>query len=150
MNAAAAATTAADIIARLDLKPHPEGGHYRETYRHQAANGRRGVVTSIYYLLAAGEESAWHRVTDAVEIWHWHGGAPLLLSIAAPRALPQVVRLGGDVMAGESPHAVVPASHWQSARSTGDWTLVGCTVAPAFQFASFELAPKGFAPGGRG
>lgn len=139
----------AEIIRRLELKPHPEGGHYRETHRHRPPGGGRGAVTSIYYLLAEGEESAWHRVTDADEIWHFHAGAPLLLSIAAPRALAQVVRLGGDVVAGEAPHAVVPAGHWQSARSTGAWTLVGCVVAPAFDFASFEMAPNGFVPGRR-
>lgn len=139
--------SAAQVIERLQLKPHPEGGHYRETYRDQPAAGGRGAVTAIYYLLAAGETSAWHRVTDAAEIWHYHAGAPLLLSVAAPHARAQVVRLGGDVLAGQEPHWVVPANHWQSAKSLGDWTLVGCTVAPAFAFASFEMAPKGFVPG---
>ena len=143
--------SAEDIIARLGLKPHPEGGHYRETYRHKpakgAAAGGRGLVTSIHYLLARGEMSAWHRLTDAAEIWHFHAGSPLALSIAAPGALVQIVRLGGDVLEGHAPHAVVPINHWQSARSLGDWTLVGCAVAPAFEFAKFEMAPKDFEPG---
>lgn len=140
-------STAAEIIARLGLQPHPEGGHYRETYRHTPPEGGRGAVTAIYYLLAAGEVSAWHRVTDAAEIWHYHAGEPLALSVAAPQARAQVVRLGGDVLAGHEPHWVVPANHWQSARSLGAWTLVACTVAPAFEFTSFELAPPGFEPG---
>ncbi|MCC6471600.1 MAG: cupin domain-containing protein [Alphaproteobacteria bacterium] len=138
---------AADIIRRLDLRPHPEGGHYRETYRHAPPDGGRGALTAIYYLLASGEASHWHRVTDAVEIWHWHSGAPLLLSVAAPGALARLVRLGGDVTADHAPHWIVPANHWQAARSLGDWTLVTCTVAPAFDFAGFEMAPKDFAPG---
>jgi predicted cupin superfamily sugar epimerase len=139
--------TAAEIVARLQLKPHPEGGHYRETYRDAPPGGGRGAVTAIYYLLASGEVSAWHRVTDAAEIWHYHAGAPLLLSVAAPHARAQLVRLGGDVLAGQEPHWVVPANHWQCARSLGDWTLVGCTVAPAFEFTKFEMAPKDFVPG---
>lgn len=142
-----AATTAGEVIARLGLKPHPEGGHYRETYRHAPQGGGRGLVTSIYYVLAAGEVSAWHRLTDAVELWHWHAGAPLELKIAAPGALAQVVRLGPGIAAGQEPQAVVPIGHWQSARPLGAWTLVGCTVAPAFEFAKFEMAPKGFEPG---
>lgn len=147
MSPGGAGPTAAEVIAQLGLKPHPEGGHYRETYRHKPKGGGRGAVTAIYYLLARGEVSAWHRLTDAVEIWHYHAGSPLALSIAAPGALPQIVRLGGDVRGGEEPHAAVPIGHWQSARSLGDWTLVGCTVAPAFEFSSFEMAPKDFEPG---
>ncbi len=140
-------STVADIIQRLQLKPHPEGGHYRETFRDHPAAGGRGALTAIYYLLAEGEVSAWHRVTDAAEIWLYHAGAPLALSVAAPYARAQRVRLGGDVLAGQEPHWVVPANHWQSAQSLGDWTLVTCTVAPAFEFAKFEMAPKGFVPG---
>jgi predicted cupin superfamily sugar epimerase len=138
---------AAAIVARLGLKPHPEGGHYREVFRHKPPGNARGLATSIYYLLAGGEKSAWHRLTDAVEIWHWHAGGALELSIAAPGALAQIVRLGPDVLSGEEPQAAVPAGHWQAARPLGDWTLVGCTVAPAFEFSKFELAPKDFAPG---
>ena len=146
------APTAAAIIARLGLQPHPEGGHYRETFRDVPARGGRGAVTAIHYLLAAGEVSAWHRVTDAVEIWHWSSGAPLELSVAAPlqalrAAAAAHVHLGGDVLAGHHPHHIVPAGQWQSARSLGAWTLVACTVAPAFEFTSFELAPRGWTPG---
>jgi predicted cupin superfamily sugar epimerase len=147
MSGGGAGPSAADIVARLGLKPHPEGGHFREIFRHAARGGGRGLVTSIYYLLARGETSAWHRLTDAVEIWHYHAGGTLELAIAAPKALAQTVRLGPDVLSGEEPQAVVPIGHWQSARPLGDWTLVGCTVAPAFEFAKFELAPKGFKPG---
>lgn len=132
------------VIARLGLLPHPEGGHYRETFRDRPADGGRGACTAIYYLLKAGEISAWHRV-DAVEIWHWYAGAPLELDIAdaGGRA---TVRLGNALDAGELPQAIVPAHAWQSARSLGAWTLVGCTVAPAFEFAGFEMAPPGWAP----
>ncbi len=137
--------TAEEIAARLGLQPHPEGGHYRETYRHAAADGGRGAVTCIYYLLKAGERSAWHRV-DAVEIWHWYAGAPLELRIAESGGAPLSHRLGADLADGQSPQAVVPPGAWQSAESLGDWTLVGCTVAPAFEFAGFELAPAGWAP----
>jgi predicted cupin superfamily sugar epimerase len=142
---------AAAIVARLGLKPHPEGGHYREAFRHKprggGPKGERGLATSIYYLLSRGEKSAWHRLTDAVEIWHWHAGGALELSVAAPGALAQIVRLGPDVLSGEEPQAAVPVGHWQAARPLGDWTLVGCTVAPAFEFSKFELAPKDFEPG---
>lgn len=140
-------SSAAAVVARLGLKPHPEGGHYREIFRHKPNRGGRGLVTSIYYLLARGETSSWHRLTDAVEIWHWHAGGPLELSVAAPNALAQIVRLGPGVLSGEEPQAVVPIGHWQSARPLGDWALMGCTVAPAFEFEKFELAPKGFVPG---
>lgn len=140
-----AGTTAAQVIARLGLQPHPEGGHYRETYRHAAADGGRGDCTAIYYLLAAGERSAWHRV-DAVEIWHWHAGAPLALTVAEDGAAPVVHALGADLAAGQRPQAVVPPFAWQAATTAGDWTLVGCTVAPAFRFEGFELAPAGWEP----
>lgn len=139
--------SAAGVIARLGLKPHPEGGHYREIFRHKPGRGGRGLVTSIYYLLARGETSSWHRLTDAVEIWHWHAGGALELSVAAPNALAQIVRLGPNVVSGEEPQAVVPIGHWQSARPLGDWALMGCTVAPAFEFEKFEMAPAGFVPG---
>ncbi len=137
--------TAAQVIARLGLEAHPEGGHYREIYRDRPANGDRGACTSIYYLLAAGEISAWHRI-DAVEIWHWYAGAPLQLSIAASAAATAAL-LGNDLAGGHRPQMVVPARAWQSARPAGDWSLVGCTVAPAFQFDGFELAPPGWQPG---
>ncbi|MCJ8144927.1 cupin domain-containing protein [Ancylobacter sp. A5.8] len=140
--------SAADIIARLGLKPHPEGGYFRETFRdeHRLEDGR-SASTAIYFLLPAGERSHWHRV-DAVEIWHWHAGAPLELSIAVNDAGP-VHRfvLGPDVIAGEEPQGVVPRGAWQAAQSLGDWTLVGCTVAPGFEFAGFELAAQDWTPG---
>jgi len=139
------APTAADIIARLELKPHPEGGHYRETFRDAQvdANGR-SLSTAIYFLLARGERSRWHRI-DAVEIWHYYAGSTLILQIA-DNGDQRSVRLGPDLAADEVPQAIVPARAWQAAESTGDWTLVGCTVAPGFDFAKFELAPKGWMP----
>ncbi|MEA2892519.1 MAG: uncharacterized protein QOI05_3312 [Bradyrhizobium sp.] len=139
------APTAADIIARLALKPHPEGGHFRETFRDARldANGR-SVSTAIYFLLARGERSHWHRI-DAVEVWHFYAGSPLALEIADGEGR-RVVILGPDIAAGEAPQAAVPAQAWQAAESSGDWTLVGCTVAPGFDFATFELAPKNWTP----
>jgi predicted cupin superfamily sugar epimerase len=140
----------AEIIRLLDLKPHPEGGHFRETLRdpHPATKGR-AHSTAIYFLLAAGERSHWHKV-DATELWHYYAGAPLALEIAASMNSPiERVRLGPDITAGERPQAAVPAHAWQAAESLGDWTLVGCTVAPGFEFAGFELAPRGFRPGER-
>jgi len=137
--------SAADIIARLGLKPHPEGGHYRETFRDARADGNgRSVSTAIYFLLARGERSHWHRI-DAVEIWHHYAGSALLLQIADGQGQ-RGTRLGPDLAAGERPQAIVPAHAWQTAQSTGDWTLAGCTVAPGFDFATFELAPKGWTP----
>lgn len=131
--------SADEVIARLGLEPHPEGGHYRETFRDTPADGGRGAVTVISYLLRAGERSAWHRI-DAVEIWHFYAGAPLELLVAGESGRRAVI-LGADFAAGMAVHGVVPAFAWQSARSLGAWTLVGCTVAPAFEFQGFELAP---------
>jgi len=137
--------SAADIIARLELKPHPEGGHYRETFRDARldANGR-SLSTAIHFLLARGERAHWHRI-DAVEIWHYYAGHALSLHIADDRGR-RSVRLGADLAAGEVPQAVVPVKAWQAAESTGDWTLAGCTVAPGFDFATFEIAPKNWTP----
>ena len=133
-----------EIIAKYGLTPHPEGGHYREIFRADADDGSRGAVTSIYYLLRAGEVSAWHRV-DAVEIWHYHAGDALKLELSVDGVATQSHLLGvGD---GAWPQVVVPVGAWQSARPEGAWTLVGCTVAPAFEFAGFELAPPGWQPG---
>lgn len=133
-------TEVAELVRALDLQPHPEGGFYRETWRDQPSDGSRGHGTAIYFLLPGGVESHWHRV-DAAELWHYYAGAPLELSMGAdPEAPQQVVRLGPNVASGERPQGVVPAHAWQSARSTGGWTLVGCTVCPAFEFAGFELA----------
>jgi predicted cupin superfamily sugar epimerase len=148
MAAIGAELSAADVIRILDLKPHPEGGHYRETFRDDAGEGKRAASTAIYFLLAAGEVSHWHRV-DAVEIWHWHAGAPLSLSIAPPDGEARETIVGPDLLAGERPQGIVPTNHWQSAKSLGAWTLVGCTVAPGFMFETFELAAKGFAPRAR-
>ena len=139
-------TTAADIIAQLELKPHPEGGYYRETFRDVRADAHgRAVSTAIYYLLARGDRSHWHRI-DAVEIWHYYSGAPLTLRIANDGCAPHIITLGPDVAAGHRPQAIVPSGAWQAAESTGDWTLVGCTVAPAFEFARFEMAAKDWQP----
>ena len=134
------------IIRHLDLTPHPEGGHYRETYRDQSRQAGRSVSTAIYFLLRRGECSHWHRV-DAAEIWHWYAGAPLILRISAG-AEASTLRLGTNFAGGEQPQAVVPASAWQAAESLGDWTLVGCTVAPGFEFSGFELAAPGWSPPG--
>ena len=137
--------SAADVIRLLSLAPHPEGGHYRETFRDAATDGSgRAASTAIYFLLAADEVSRWHRV-DASEAWHWYAGAALALTIADAGGR-RGVRLGADLAAGECPQAVVPAGAWQAAASLGDWTLVGATVAPGFRFEGFELAPKGWSP----
>ena|SRR5438445_9167257 len=138
---------AADVIHLLGLTPHPEGGHFRESFRDAriVANGR-AASTAIYYLLARGERSHWHRV-DAAEAWHYYAGAAMRLEIAASQQGPiDRVTLGSDLAAGERPQAVVPADAWQAAESLGDWTLVGCTVAPGFDFKGFVLAPKGWSP----
>ena len=139
--------TAAEIVAKLELKPHPEGGHYRETFRDQRVDGNgRSFSTAIYFLLVGGERSHWHRI-DAVETWHYYAGSALTLWIAHDGCTQHTVRLGPDVAAGERPQAIVPAQAWQAAESTGDWSLVGCTVAPGFEFAGFELAKPGWFPG---
>ena len=138
-------TLAADIIAQLDLKPHPEGGHYRETFRDSGVDADgRSRSTAIYFLLARGERSHWHRI-DAVEVWHYYAGDALTLRIADDAGTRNTT-LGADLASGEMPQAIVPAHAWQAAESTGDWTLVGCTVAPGFDFTTFELAPKGWHP----
>ncbi|MEQ9145801.1 MAG: cupin domain-containing protein [Parvibaculaceae bacterium] len=136
------------LIDLLGLQPHPEGGHFRETFRDAPqGSGGRGHSTAIYYLLRAGERSHWHRV-DAAEVWHFYAGSPLRLSIAADgTAMPDDIRLGPDVADGERPQAIVPAGAWQAAEPLGPWTLVGCTVAPGFDFSGFELAPPDWMPG---
>jgi predicted cupin superfamily sugar epimerase len=138
--------TAADIIAKLELRPHPEGGHYRETFRdtNACADGR-ARSTAIYYLLSRGERSHWHRI-DVVEVWHYYAGNALTLRIAHDGGVQHTVRLGPDVAAGDRPQAIVPANAWQAAETSGDWTLVGCTVAPGFEFAQLELAPTWWEP----
>lgn len=126
------------VIAELRLEPHPEGGAYREMFRDAADTGR-AHSTAIYYLLRADEVSAWHRV-DAAEIWHWYAGAPLALSQRTDSSAVQTETLGQNILNGERPQIVVPPHMWQSARSLGQWTLVGCTVAPGFEFSGFEMA----------
>jgi len=138
--------TADEIIATLGLQPHPEGGCYIETFRD--ANGsERGHSTAIYYLLKAGERSHWHRVKDAAEVWHFYAGSPLRLRLAKDGEAMREVILGVDLRNGERPQAVVVANEWQSAESLGDFTLIGCTVAPGFEFSKFEMAPPGWEPG---
>lgn len=145
MDRAARSLSASDVIRLLDLKAHPEGGHFRETFRDaRRVEQGRAASTAIYFLLARGERSHWHRV-DAVEVWHWYAGAPLLLEIA-PQGCIERIALGCDLAAGERPQAVVPIHAWQAAATFGDWSLVGCTVAPGFEFTGFELAPDGWEP----
>ncbi len=141
--------TAAEIIARLELRPHPEGGHYRETFR-DTRTGANGCSCSIaiYFLLARGERSHWHRV-DVPEIWHYYAGSALDLRITNDGCPGHTVRLGPNIVTGERPQAIVPANAWQAAETTGDWTLVGCTAAPGFEFAQFELADDDWAPAQR-
>ncbi len=133
------------IIALLGLEPHPEGGYFCETFRDPRTIEGRACSTAIYFLLKQGQTSHWHRV-DASEVWHWYAGAPLELGIAPAEGPETIVRLGPALPKGERPQAVVPANHWQRAKSLGAWTLVGCTVAPGFTFSGFELAPAGFDP----
>ncbi|MCF3932792.1 cupin domain-containing protein [Acuticoccus sp. M5D2P5] len=139
--------TPADIIATLGMQPHPEGGHFVETYR-DAPDGGRGHSTAIYYLLEAGQRSHWHRVLDAAEVWHYYAGGPLALSLSADGIATTVHRLGPDIAAGERPQIVVPTGQWQAAEPLGAWTLVGCTVAPGFSFEGFEMAPPDWRPSG--
>ena len=136
---------AAEIIARFGLQPHPEGGHYRETFRDPKTDADgRSRSTAIYFLLARGERSHWHRI-DAVEVWHYYAGAALTLQIADANGQ-RSVTLGADLERSEQPQAIVPSHAWQAAESNGDWTLVGCTVAPGFDFSKFEMAPKDWEP----
>ena len=141
------AKDAADIITQLELKPHPEGGWYRETWREAGATGtERGHATAIYFLLEARQRSHWHRV-DAAELWLFHAGTALSL-LVAPEAngRAETILLGSDIAAGEAPQGLVPAGRWQSAEAGDGWALVSCVVAPGFNFAGFELAPPGWCP----
>ena len=133
------------IIAALKLQPHPEGGHYREMFRDAAGPSGRAHSTAIYFLLREGEVSHWHRI-DAVEIWHFYRGAPLELAVAQQGKPPMRWMLGSGVENGEHPQLAVPTWAWQRARSLGAYSLVGCTVAPGFEFSAFELAPPDFRP----
>lgn len=143
---ASAQISASEIISTLGMQPHPEGGFFVETYRDLGGSDR-GHSTAIYYLLEQGQKSHWHRVRDAAEVWHWYAGSPMLLSLAPPEGgNPDVHRLGCALIQGERPQCVVPANWWQAAESAGKWSLVGCTVAPGFEFSSFELAPPDWSP----
>lgn len=135
--------TAGEVIAALGLRRHPEGGWYAETFRDAVNDGSSAHSTAIYYLLEEGEISAWHRVRNAAEVWHYYAGAPLEVSVGIPGRPAASFVLGAELAAGQRPQVVVPAGAWQSARSLGDWTLVGCTVAPGFEFSQFEMAPPG-------
>jgi len=139
--------TAAAIIDRLGLEPHPEGGWYRETWRAEAAPGERASATAILFLLEEGQRSHWHRV-DAAELWLWHAGSAVCLSVAPGDEGPVTpLTLGSDLFAGEQPQLLVPAGHWQAAEPLGGWALVSCVVSPGFQFSGFELAAAGRSPG---
>lgn len=130
------------IIAKLGLQPHPEGGFYRQTW--VAENDGRPTGTCIYFLLKSSEASHWHRV-DATEIWLYHAGAPIVLSLSETDTGPATDHiLGPDVLGDQAPQIIVPKDNWQAARTTGDWTLVSCTVSPGFEFSGFALAPPGF------
>ena len=144
MNLTDSSLDAAAVVAALRLAPHPEGGHYREVWRDAPADGSRGLGTAILYLLGPGERSHWHRV-DAAEAWHWYGGGALALRLAAAEGVETRV-LGPDLAAGQSPFALVPARVWQAAAPLDGWVLCGCTVAPAFDFAGFDLAPADWEP----
>ena len=134
-----------EIIRLLELQPHPEGGHFRETWRAPAPPGERAAGTAIYYLLQAGEFSHWHRV-DAAETWHFYAGAPLSLTVSRNGHDAEAWRLGPEILAGQRPQLVVPAGWWQCATSLGAFTLVGCTVSPGFRFEGFEMAPPDWRP----
>lgn len=135
-----------DIIGALGMQPHPEGGWYVQTFR-DTSGGERGHSTAIYYLLARGQRSHWHRVHDAAEVWHYYAGAPLALHRSEDGTASETLTLGKDLASGERPQAIIPANWWQSAETLGDFTLVGCTVSPGFEFSSFEMAPPGWKPG---
>jgi predicted cupin superfamily sugar epimerase len=145
----AALPDADELIRLLDLKPHPEGGYFRETFRDAPGPNGRAASTLIYFLLPAGQISAWHRV-DAAEAWHYYAGAPLRLSFWTSGTSLQSVTLGCDFRGGQQPQCVVPAGYWQMAESlasaAGTWTLVGCSVAPGFEFSGFEMAEAGWQP----
>lgn len=135
-----------DIIATLGMERHPEGGWFKESFRDPDTSDGRAASTAIYYLLEKGDRSHWHRV-DAAEVWHFYAGSPLELYLSPDGRWTEMLVLGPDIVAGALPQIVVPRGHWQAAEPTGDWTLVGCTVAPGFEFAGFEMAPPDWQPG---
>lgn len=139
--------TASEVIDRFGLEPHPEGGWFRQTFRDEGPDGTVHS-TAIYFLLARGERSHWHRVHHAAEVWHHYAGDPIRLLTSADGGTVDDHVLGADLAAGQRPQVVVPMGHWQSAEPLGEWTLVGCTVAPGFDFSQFELAPPDWAPSG--
>ncbi|TAX57544.1 cupin domain-containing protein [Rhizobium leguminosarum] len=136
-----------DIIRELGMQPHPEGGWYVQTFR-DTVGGERGHSTAIYYLLTRGRRSHWHRVHDAAEVWHYYAGAPLSLHRSEDGTASETLTLGTNLSAGERPQAIIPVNWWQAAETLGDFTLVGCTVSPGFEFSSFEMAPPDWKPGG--
>lgn len=138
--------TAAEVVSLLGLEPHPEGGFYRQTFADRVVAGRP-TSTLIYYMLTDRQSGTWHRVTDAAEVWHWYAGAPLTLAMSRDGKQVTERVLGNDFAAGHRPQFVVPANAWQRATCLGDWTLVGCTVSPGFQFSKWEQAAKGWSPG---
>ena len=138
--------TAAEVVSLLGLEPHPEGGFYRQTFADRVVAGRP-TSTLIYYMLTDRQSGTWHRVTDAAEVWHWYAGAPMRLDISRDGKSVTAHALGNDLTGGERPQLVIPGNAWQRAACLGDWTLVGCTVAPGFQFSKFEQAGPGWEPG---
>jgi hypothetical protein len=133
-----------ELIRLLGMRPHPEGGHFVETWRSSGEG--RAAMTAIYYLLEADQVSAWHRV-DAEEVWLWHAGAALALTLSPPDGKgARTALLGPDLRAGQRPQRVIPAHYWQTAETLGHWTLVSCIVAPGFEFSGFELAPPHWRP----
>lgn len=134
-----------DIVATLGLVPHPESGWYRETWRDAPGDGSRGAGTAILFLLDAAQHSHWHRV-DAAELWLWHAGGPLVLTLSPDGHDAEAHLLGPDLAAHQLPQRLVPRGWWQTAASLGRWTLVSCTVSPAFSFDGFELAPPDWRP----
>jgi len=138
--------TADEIIKKLDLQPHPEGGYFKETFRDTKTINGRSCGTAIFFLLKEGQGSHWHKV-DAAEVWHFYAGSSLELRISDGKSTPQNLILSNQLEIDELPQHVVPAHHWQAARTLGEWTLVGCTVSPGFEFSSFELAPPDWEPG---
>jgi uncharacterized protein len=135
------------LVEQLALRPHPEGGWYRRTFTHpDVRDDGRPLGSAIVYLLAGGERSHWHRI-DAVELWHWYSGDPLVLQLSPDGTLVRTRILGPDPLDGHEQQVIVPAGTWQAARSLGTHSLVGCTVTPAFVDEGFEMAPPGWQPG---
>ncbi|HEV2518666.1 MAG TPA: cupin domain-containing protein [Devosia sp.] len=140
------AMTASEIVGLLGLEPHIEGGFYRQTFADETDAGGRPRSTLIYYLLTDRQSGAWHRV-DSTEVWHWYAGAPMTIGISRDGKSVTEHQLGNDLVTGERPQVVIPRGAWQQATCLGDWSLVGCTVAPGFQFSKFEQAEDGWEPG---